>query len=115
MFERTGEKFNFKSYARGLNHCEERYYHVSEFLRKQGVTKVLDVGCNTGNFLLAMTRVAEMERLVGLDMDEECLAESRGKLLSPEDIQYKLLYERPLPLTVSLYKGSILQRPVGFE
>ena len=59
---------------------EDRLAGVVQALLSSGASSVLDLGCGSGELLVELRARAEFRRLLGIDIDEQVLAEARFNL-----------------------------------
>lgn len=59
---------------------EERLDMVVRQLLKTGATRVLDLGCGTGELLQRLVRESQFIQIVGIDIDNQALVEARRTL-----------------------------------
>ncbi|GAA3958386.1 methyltransferase domain-containing protein [Allohahella marinimesophila] len=68
---------------------EERLAGVVQALLASGATRILDLGCGSGELLSALRSHAQFTQLLGIDIDEHQLAEARAvlglDLLAPDE------------------------------
>jgi SAM-dependent methyltransferase len=59
---------------------EERLEAVVDAVRASGAQRVLDLGCGDGDVLARLALEPNLERILGLDIDAECLDQARLRL-----------------------------------
>lgn len=59
---------------------QQRLLHVVERLRASGARKVLDLGCGSGGLLQYLLHQPQFEKLVGLELSGELLAQAKFRL-----------------------------------
>ncbi|XKH59683.1 class I SAM-dependent methyltransferase [Halomonas sediminis] len=59
---------------------QQRLLHVVERLRDSGARKVLDLGCGSGGLLQYLLHQPQFEKLVGLELSGELLAQAQFRL-----------------------------------
>ncbi|WP_416398563.1 methyltransferase domain-containing protein [Allohahella sp. A8] len=59
---------------------EARLAGVVQALVKSGASRVLDLGCGSGELLIELRAQVQFNRLLGIDIDEQALAEARLNL-----------------------------------
>ena len=82
---------------------QQRYSLVLELLEREGVTRVIDMGCNNGRFLGLLRGLPGATYLVGLDLDVGLL-EGEARCLRPLPLDW--VHRREAPLTMELRAGS---------
>ncbi|AUN93509.1 methyltransferase domain-containing protein [Pseudazoarcus pumilus] len=69
----------------------ERLDRVFDFLIARGARSVLDLGCGNGDLLLRLARDPQIERIVGIDIDERALVDARRRLgLNPDEVDARV-------------------------
>jgi len=88
---------------RPLTLDEQRRETVLAVLRRQGVRRVIDVGCGEGKLLRALIRDRTFERVVGMDVSMQSLERAKARLRLDE------MNERQRA-RVELLQGSLVYR-----
>jgi cyclopropane fatty-acyl-phospholipid synthase-like methyltransferase len=59
---------------------QQRLQRVVQLIKAGGATRVLDLGCGSGGLLQYLLRDAQFERVVGLELSGELLAQAKLRL-----------------------------------
>lgn len=91
---------------------KQRYNVVTDIINSFKAKIVIDMGCSEGQFIGRIKHCPTVEKCIGIDVDRTVL-ESNKHRLNPLTIEY--LLKREVPLTLSLYNGSISDPDVRFR
>jgi SAM-dependent methyltransferase len=77
---------------------------VGDFIHKNSIKSVFDLGCGEGALLSYLVGEPVIEKIVGIDLREERLEFAKNRLMPKED---DFLFLRENPLSIHLFAGDI--------
>lgn len=88
---------------RKLSLNQQRIEAVLSALRRNGVRRVVDVGCGEGKLLRELVRDRDFERIVGMDVSATCLERAKSRLRVDE-------FSERQKARLALFQGSLSYR-----